>query len=132
MEIKLERKPIEQVEADAVIIPVFDKEGGGFSGEAAAAANRLTGGWIEELYANGEFSGKPFETAILHRPAGMKAKRLVLAGAGKREKFTDAVLRNVAGAALRALRPKGAKSLAIALDAGEGIEERAAALVEGA
>jgi leucyl aminopeptidase len=134
MEIKLERKPIEQIEADAVVIPVFDKEskGGGFFGEAAAAANRLTGGWIEELYASGEFSGKPFEMAILHRPAGMKAKRLVLAGAGKREKFTDAVLRNVAGAALRALKPKGAKSLAIALDAGEGIEQRAAAIVEGA
>lgn len=134
MEIKLERKPIDQVEADAIIIPVFDKEseGGGLSGASAFTANRLTGGWIEETYASGEFSGKALETAILHRPAGMRAKRLVLAGAGKSKKFTDAVLRNVTGAALRALKEKGAKSLAIAVDAGDGIQQRAAAAVEGA
>ncbi len=134
MQIKLERKPIEQAETDALIVPVFDKEspGGGFSAGPAAAVNRLTGGWIEELYNNGEFSGKAFETALLHRPPGLQAKRLLLVGAGKSDKFTNSELRNVAGAALRALKPKGARSMALPLEAGSGLEEQAAAAAEGA
>ena len=59
---------------------------------------------IKELYDSGEFSGKALEIAILHRPAGLKAKRLVLAGGGKREKFDAAELRKLIGAVVRSLK----------------------------
>src|SRR5207247_1658402 len=63
-----------------------------------------------------------------HLPAGFAAKRLGVAGAGKRDKFDDAVLRRTVGAAVRALKTKGVKHLAWSLSAGSD----AAAAVEGA
>jgi leucyl aminopeptidase len=134
MQIRLEVQPIEQVEADALVAPVFDKEspGGGLTSETAQAANDLAGGWIEELYRSGEFSGKPFETALLYRPPGLKTKRLLAIGAGRRDKFAAADLRNIAGAAVRFLKPKAAASIALVLDAGQTNAEWGAAAVEGA
>ncbi|MGE5568807.1 MAG: leucyl aminopeptidase [Rhodospirillales bacterium] len=134
MQIRLEVQPIEQVEADAIVAPVFDKNspGGGLTSESAQAANDLAGGWIEELYRSGEFSGELFETALLYRPPGLKARRLLVVGAGRSDRFTPAVLRNVAGAAVRFLKPKAAASVAFLLDPGADIAERAAGAVEGA
>jgi leucyl aminopeptidase len=134
MQIRFEVLPIEQVEADAVVVTVFDKEspGGGLTSETAQAANDLAGGWIEELYRSGEFSGKPFETALLYRPPGLKAKRLLAVGAGRSDRFTAADLRNVAGTAVRFLKPRAASSIVFALDAGHSGAEHAAAAVEGA
>lgn len=134
MKIKLEVAPIEQVEADVLVVPVFDKESpeGGLPTEAAQAVNDLAGGWIEELYRSGEFSGKAFETAMLYRPPGNKARRVLVVGAGKRDKFTAAELRKVAGAAVRFLKPKSAPAIALVLDAGKEAAEQAAAAVEGA
>src|SRR5258706_9835022 len=100
MDIKLETKTIAEVEADAVVVLGFEDEGPTAGGDAA-----------KELYATGEFTGKALgnvlEIAILHRPQGMKAKRLVLAGGGKREKFDSDALRKLAGAVLRTLKSKG-------------------------
>src|SRR5260370_35545782 len=62
----------------------------------------------------------------------MKAKRLVLAGGGKREKFDSAVLRRVAGAALRTLKCKGVRSIALAPDEPFRSDDFTAAAVEGA
>ena len=134
MQIRLEVAPLEQVEADALVVPIFDKEspGGGLPSESAQVANDLAGGWIEELYRSGEFSGKEFETAMLYRPPGIRARRLLVVGAGKSDRFTPAGLRKVTGAALRFLKPKSAPTIALALDAGEAAAEQAAAAVEGA
>ena len=73
----------------------------GFEGARPTTLSRSTGGWARELYTSGEFTGKPCELAILHRPAGLKAKRLVLAGAGKRDKFDANEMRKAVGAAVR-------------------------------
>jgi leucyl aminopeptidase len=134
MQIKLEVAPIEQVEADALVVPIFAKEspGGGLPSESAQAANDLAGGWIEELYRSGEFSGKEFETAMLYRPPGMKARRLLVVGAGKSDRFTPAGLRKVAGAAVRFLKPKSTPTIALVLDSGEAAAGQAMAAVEGA
>jgi leucyl aminopeptidase len=121
MEIKLETKPIAEVEADALIVVGFEDESAAAGGEAG-----------KELYSTGEFSGKALEIAILHRPHGMKAKRLVLAGGGKREKFDSAVLRRVAGAALRTLKCKGVRSIVLAPDETFRSDDFAGAAVEGA
>ena len=36
-----------------------------------------------DLIASGEVTGKMLETTLLHKPAGLKAKRLLLIGGGK-------------------------------------------------
>jgi len=40
-----------------------------------------------EVIASGEVTGKSFETTLLHHPAGLKAKRLLLLGGGKATTF---------------------------------------------
>ncbi len=122
MDIKLEARRIADVEADAVIVI-------GFEGAAPAAP---AGGQIQELYDSGEFTGKALEIAVLHRPAGMKAKRLAIAGGGDRGKFDSSELRKLSGAAVRSLKSKGVRSIALALDDPFRSDDFAAAAVEGA
>jgi leucyl aminopeptidase len=129
MQIKFETSPIEPVEADALVVIGFEK-GSPLAG-SAAAANQAAGGWLEELYANREFSGKALELALLHRPPGLKAKRLAVVGGGKPDRFTSADLRRAAGAALRFLKSRGAASVALALDPGAS-DEHVMAAAEGA
>jgi leucyl aminopeptidase len=66
-----------------------------------------------DLIANGEVTGKIFETVMLHKPAGLKAKRLLLVGGGKATNFSSYELRKVAGTAIRFLKPKQIRSAAI-------------------
>jgi leucyl aminopeptidase len=122
MDIKVEGKPIAEVDTDALIVV-------GFEGTAPEGP---TGALSKELYDAGEFSGKSLEFAILHRPAELKAKRLVLAGGGKRAEFNPAELRKLSGAMLRTLKSKGVRNIAMALDEQFRSDDFAAAAVEGA
>jgi leucyl aminopeptidase len=131
MDIRFDTAPIEQVEADAVVAIAFEKEGELPEGPVRTA-DRATLGWIEELYRSGEFSGKPLEMALLHRPAGFRAKRLLVVGGGAAAKFSPSELRKAAGAAVRFLKPKGAKSVALALAGGPALAAQAEAAAEGA
>ena len=54
--------------------------------------------------------GKLLEFTLLHGLEGYKARRVLIAGAGKREKFDAAALRKLAGAAVRFLKGKGVDS----------------------
>ncbi len=83
-----------------------------------------------DLIASGEVTGKMLETTLLHKPQGLKAKRLLLIGGGKARKFNSAELRKLAGAAVRAIKAKDVKSFAFVLPA--GVEDAAKAMVEGA
>jgi leucyl aminopeptidase len=65
-----------------------------------------------EVIASGEVTGKMLETTLVHRPGPLKAKRLLLVGGGKAKSFSAFELRRLAGAAARALKPKGIRSFA--------------------
>src|SRR6266851_2133533 len=122
MDIRIETKAIAEIETDALVVV-------GFEGAAPPAPASEQ---VKEFYDSGEFAGKALEIAVLHRPSGLKAKRLVLAGGGKREEFTSSVLRNVSGAVLRALKCKGIRSIVLVLEESFRADEFAAAAVEGA
>jgi len=122
MQIRLEPKKLTEVDSDALVILGFD----GAPPEAPAADQ------VKELYDSGEFSGKGLEIAILHRPAGLKAKRLVLAGGGKRDRFDAAELRKLTGAVVRSLKSKGIHSIMLALDEPWRSDDFVASAVEGA
>jgi len=119
MQINLQRQPIENVEAEAVILPVFEDR----------REDRLG---LGELYDAGEIKGKPFEMTLLHQPPGLRAKRLLAAGAGKPDKFDAAEMRKVAGAAIRHLKGKSITHAALYLDPDSANAAFAAAAVEGA
>src|SRR5215470_13978101 len=59
---------------------------------------------IAELVASGEITGKANETVLLHRPQGLRAKRLLVTGAGKAKNFGHGELRKAAGSAVRYLK----------------------------
>src|SRR5260370_39465518 len=46
-----------------------------------------------DLFSSGEVSGKPFEINLLHKPAGLKAKRLLLISGGAAKKINGYDLR---------------------------------------
>jgi leucyl aminopeptidase len=122
MDIKLETKAVPQVETDALVVVGF--EGTAPEGPGAAL--------LKEFYDSGEFSGKALEVAVLHHPAGLAAKRLVLAGGGKREKFNAGELRKLIGATVRSLKAKGIHTIALAFDEPFRSDDFTAAAVEGA
>ena len=82
-----------------------------------------------------EFSGKSYECVLLPKPAGLAARRLLVVGAGKPEKFDANHLRHVAGTAVRYLRARGIHEVTWVLHRGvaSGLTEGAVqAIVEGA
>jgi leucyl aminopeptidase len=123
MDVKLETRAVAQVESDALVMIGF---------EGTPPETGQTKDHVKDLYDSGEFSGKALEIAILHRPAGLKAKRLVLAGGGKRERFDAAELRKLTGAVVRALKSKGVHSITLALDETLRSDDFVASAGEGA
>jgi leucyl aminopeptidase len=85
-----------------------------------------------DLISSGDIAGKSFEVSWLHKPAGLKAKRLLLIGGGKSKSFTSTELRKVAGAAVRALKPRSLRSLAFVIPDQIAAEDALKAIVEGA
>ena len=119
MQTSFERKPLEQVAAGALILPVFE----GRKEERFGAGDLLDAG---------EITGKPLEFLLLHHAPGVAATRVLLAGAGKPEKFDPAEMRKLVGAAVRHLKSKSVKTIAMALDAEHAGADFAGAAVEGA
>ncbi|MCS6952003.1 MAG: leucyl aminopeptidase [Bryobacterales bacterium] len=134
MQIQLLRQRLEDLEADAAAVVVWERTSPEAPIEPATAAriNTLTRNWLDELFRSGEFRGKTLEAALLHRPPELKVSRLLVVGGGKRENFGSSELRKVAGAALRTLKSKGARSVAfLLLDPELADPENVAAAVEG-
>jgi leucyl aminopeptidase len=119
MKITIERQPLEQIEADALVVPVLE----GRKEERFGAA---------ALFDSGEAKGKAFELTLIHHPPGVVAARVLLAGGGKAGEFDPAQLRRVAGAAVRHLKSKSCKNVAFALEAEWTSPDFLSAAVEGA
>src|SRR6266851_668620 len=130
MQITLETKPFATLETDALVSYVFE--------EAdpvqcrIAEFDQFTDGLLRKLATGGELTGKTLEMTLVHAPRGLKAARLLLVGAGKREKFDPAILRRIAGAALRYLKSRSVKQFAFVLRENEAAESAAQAVTEGA
>jgi len=86
------------------------------------------------VLASGEYKAGANETLLLHAPAGLAAKRLLLVGLGKQAKATVHSVRSAAGTAVRFIKPRGIRELVFALPAAErlGAGASARAAVEGA
>src|SRR6267154_1294532 len=130
MLITLETKPFAALETDALVSYVFE-ETDPVQGRIAEI-DQASGGLLRKLAKSGELTGKMLEFTLVHTPAGLKAARLLLVGAGKREQWNSAALRKIAGAALRYLKARSVKSFALLVREGHATEETAQAIAEGA
>jgi leucyl aminopeptidase len=130
MQITLDTKPFATLDTDALVTYVFEESD--FTQSRLAELDKLTGGMLTRLSKNGELTGKTLENTLLHAPANFKAARLLLVGAGKRENFNPAVLRKVAGAALRYLKSRAVHKVVFLVREGDATEEAAQAVTESA
>ncbi|HEX5234843.1 MAG TPA: leucyl aminopeptidase [Silvibacterium sp.] len=87
---------------------------------------------VSRILRSGEFSARPNETLLIHDPAGLKAKRLLLVGVGKTVKASIHDLRKAAGTAMRFAKPRGIRSVAVVPPQQFGTAEMCRAIAEGA
>jgi leucyl aminopeptidase len=131
MEVQGSSGSYKDVDVQAVAVAVFQGEKGdeGFLKELDEAA----GGLVSSILESEELKGKEGETAYIHLSSsnGLKAHRLLLVGVGSREDYGAASLSQMAGTAVRVLRGKSVKSIAIVprVDSDAGMAART--VVEG-
>jgi leucyl aminopeptidase len=122
-----------EVETECLAVVVLDhgsKDKSDVTVETSDSAARQA---AAEVIGSGEVSGKMFETSLLHHPAKLKAKRLLLLGGGRAKDFSSSDLRRLAGVAVRFLKPRGVRSFAFLTPEGTlGSDEAVKTIVEGA
>jgi len=140
MNIELSTSAPSQIETECLVVAVVDaadkSDNGGndkprpqvLTDDPAVSAASA------DLIASGEVSGKAMESTLLHKPAGLKAKRMLLIGGGKAKSFSASDVRKIAGAAVRSLKGKDLKRFAIVAPTTMGISapDAAKVIVEGA
>ncbi|HUX28037.1 MAG TPA: M17 family peptidase N-terminal domain-containing protein, partial [Terracidiphilus sp.] len=86
------------------------------------------------VLSSGEYKAGANESLLLHAPAGLAAKRLLLVGLGKQTKATIHNVRNAAGTAVRFAKPRGIREMALALPESDSLPSgpAARAVIEGA
>ena len=137
MKITISLSAPSQVETESLVAVVLDSGNAAASDKdkkpelKVASSDAAVQAAAAELLGSGEVGGKPFETNLLHKPAGLKAKRLLLlSGGGK--KFSAYDLRRLAGAAVRTLKGRGIRQLAFVAPPSLAADEAVRAIVEGA
>ncbi len=122
-----------QLETDCLVIVTLDQGERDKPAPSIECTDTAVRAATKDVIASGEVTAKSFETTLLHRPAGLKAKRLLLIGGGKAKNFSAAELRKLAGAAVRTLKGKSIRSFAFALpENGVAAPDAVRAIVEGA
>ena len=84
MQIQLDSASPLSVETEALVTFAFEKDDP-IDG-ALAEIDSATSGRLKELAASHELTGKWLEMVLVHYPAGIKAKRLLVVGAGDVER----------------------------------------------
>ena len=96
MKINLNTAPLSQIETECLVVPVLDTAESNNNGDKAKPKpqvqtnDKAVADAAADLIASGEVTGKMLELTLLHKPQGLKAKRLLLIGGGKAKKFTSA------------------------------------------
>ena len=121
-----------EVETECLAVVVLDQGSKDKAELVIETSDGTTKDVTADLMASGEVTGKMFETTLLHRPAKLKAKRLLLLGGGKAKTFSASELRKLSGSVVRFLKPKGIRSFAFLTPQSIKADESVKAIVEGA
>jgi leucyl aminopeptidase len=121
-----------EVETECLAVVVLDQGPKDKSEVSLQASDAAIKDVAADVMGTGEVTGKMFETTLLHHPAKLKAKRLLLLGGGIANNFTASELRKLAGAAVRFFKPKGIRSFAFLAPENIKSDEAVKVIVEGA
>src|SRR5256885_5496313 len=132
MQVEANRDPIEELEVQALAVAVFkdEKPSEGF----LKKLDELSGGLVRSAIDAEEFSGKEGETAYFHLVGNdkLKFRRLMLVGVGEEKEYRSPQVSQLAGTAVRSLRSKNVKSVAVVPRVKGNDEETARRATEGA
>jgi leucyl aminopeptidase len=122
-----------EVETECLVVVVLDRGEKDKAQATLETSDERIKATATGVMSTGEVSGKSFETTLVHNPANLKARRLLLLGGGKAKSFSAYDLRRLAGAAVRSLKSKSLRSLAFVVPQ-NGIkgEDGVKAVIEGA
>jgi leucyl aminopeptidase len=129
MELRVDTRPVAKIEADALVTYIFEQEKP--AGGVLGALDEASGGALAKLAVSGELTGKMLDTTLLYYPQGLAAQRLLVVGAGKKDKFGTAELRRIAGAAVRHLKSRQVKTVAFLARESDRTAAAAQAITEG-
>src|SRR5258707_14942274 len=121
MQITLVTQPFAALETDALVSYVFE-ETNPVQGRVAEL-DKAAAGLLQKLVKSGELTGKTLEFTLVHAPGGLKAARLLLVGAGKRQQWNSATLRKMARPAPLYLKARSFKKFSLLVHDGHAIEE---------
>src|SRR5437660_9532596 len=104
-----------EVETESLVAVVLDQSASNDKNKKpelkVATSDAAVQSAAADLLSSGELTGKPFETNLLHKPGGLKGKRLLLISGGSAKSFSGYDLRRLAGVAVRTLKSRGLRSL---------------------
>lgn len=133
MNIQVKPGNIQDSEADTLIVNLFDDVT--TPGGATGAVDRALGGAISELIAQGDLKGRTGEVAVIYPRGRIPAKRILVVGLGKRDKFDLEGVRLAAANGIKQAQKLNAKQVATIVHgagiAGLPIASAAQATIEG-
>lgn len=119
MHIKVFNDSILNFAGDLLIVNLF--EGVKIPGGATGAIDGILKGMITKFIRDGEITGKIGDTFVFHTCGKLKAKKVIVVGLGKSDKFDVEAIRKASGAAANLARKAKAKHVGtIAHGAGIG------------
>ncbi|MGA2654924.1 MAG: leucyl aminopeptidase [Gammaproteobacteria bacterium] len=91
--------PAENEQADALVLPVYSDE------------DKLANPHLNKILKTGDMTGKFKQTLLLHDVPGIKAKRVLLIGCGKKDELTEAKYQDLVTQMIASLQQTNAKDI---------------------
>jgi leucyl aminopeptidase len=110
MNVSTQQASIQDYPADTIIVNLF--EGTASPTGATGAVDKALGGMISDLINGRDMKGKEGEVTVLYPRGAIQARRVIVAGLGKPEKFNLDSVRRAAAAAIKRARDLHANQVA--------------------
>lgn len=130
MRIEYQPGDYKNTDCDILAFPVFEEDVP--TSAVLESLDKATLGVVKSVLASKEFKPDLHQSCKIHKPAGLRARCLLLVGAGKKASFEPAKLRETAGVAVRVSRSSAAKTAAFLCRGGHPSGQAARVAAEGA
>lgn len=107
MRVTVKVGPLEKEVTEALVVSLFEKDG--LAPQSLIQLDQALGGMIQDLIDSGDFSGKADQSSLLYTRGVIPARRVLVIGLGKKEKFDLDKVRQAMGKASRQLQKMGVK-----------------------
>lgn len=112
MDFEIVSSPIAELETECLVVAVASDA---TLTAPAAEADEASSGYLKEILAAGDISGKNAQTLLLHKVSGLKASRVLLLGIGKETDRNNRNYRKAVKAAMGVIKSTGVSSATFAL-----------------